>query len=247
MKIIFSLFTILFSASSFAGSSVDQAVLKAGIRADDSFFEKIDKALKLLNEQRYFYPKSTVGTAPSPGGNSYELDSTRTAEQILEQKIGGSCGSSALAFAAILKASGIPSEKIRIVPAVLNRDLAEICPQTGKRRVHPSGNGASGHVFVALQFPDNKWQLINSIDGSVNYERAEWYAPKEVQRLIKTRLAVPLAAYRKLPADIYSSGLTVFQSWSLDEVPIHTFDQRFDLIASGKLGANSAICRFTAP
>lgn len=248
MKIICFIFASFFSTAAFGLSAIEKAVSDAGIQQTDTLEAKIDKALWLLNEKRYFYPEKPIGKLPPPLDIPYQLDSMRTPEQILEQKVGGSCGSSALAFAAILKASGVASKDIQIVNSVVNKDLAIICPKAGLPRVQNPQSGAPGHVFVAIRFPNNKWKIINSIDGSRNYERADWYAPDEVQRRIKIQaLEVPRAAFKELPDSIFGSGLTVFQSWSLDEVRMHTYEQRYDLIASGNVKQSPAICRFTAP
>jgi len=248
MKIASFILVNILSMSAFGLSAIEKAVSDADIKQNDSLETKIDKALWLLNEKRYFNPEKTVGKLPPPFDVPYQLDSMRTPEQILKQKLGGSCGSSALAFAAVLKASGVDSKDIQIVNSVVNKDLAIICPKAGLPRVQNARSGAPGHVFVAIRFPDGKWKVINSIGGSRNYERADWYSPEEVQRRIKFEaLAVPRAAFKKLPATTYGSGLTVFQSESLDEVPMHSFEQRYDLIASGNLKQSPAICRFTAP
>lgn len=246
-RVLFALIFI-FSTSAFGISATEKAVLAAGIKKNDSLETKIDKALWLLNEKRYFYPEKPISNLPPPLDIPYHLDSMRIPEQILAQKIGGSCGSSALAFAAILNLSGVDSKNIQIVNSVVNKDLAIICPNPGSVRVQNPRSGAPGHVFVAIRFSDGNWKIINSIGGSKYYERADWLPPDEVQRRIKFEaIAIPSAAYKKLPANTYGSGLTVFQSWSLEEVPLHTFEQRFDLIASGNLQQSLGICRFTAP
>ncbi len=248
MSIFFFVLVSIFTMSAFGLSAIDKAVSAAGIRQSDSLETKIDKALWLLNEKRYFYPEKTPGKLPPPFDVPYQLDSMRTPEQILEQKLGGSCGSSALAFAAMLKASGVPSKDIQIVNSVVNKDLAIICPKAGAPRVQNAQSGASGHVFVAIRFPNEKWKIIDSIDGSRNYERADWYPPEQIQQRMKSEaIEIPQSAFKKLPPSTYGSGLTVFQSWSLEEVPMHTYEQRYDLIASGDLKQSPAICRFTAP
>lgn len=241
MKIIILL--MLLSISTQASTAVNEAVKAAEIKRTDSLEVKVDKTLRLLNEERYFNPKTSYSKW---AGHPYELDSMRSPEQILGQKIGGSCGSSALAFAAILNVSGLEMKKIRIVAAVVNDDLALICPNPGQPRSN-SYKSASGHVFVALEFPNKTWQIIDSIGGSRNYARAPWFPPREVERLVKKGLQVPRAVFKDLPVETYGSGLTVFQSWKLDQVPLHTWEQRFDLIATGKISADSSICRFTAP
>lgn len=247
MTYFLALLISLFCNSAQAGIAIDKAFLESGIKSSDSLETKIDKALFLLNEQRYFYSKSN--SIPSEYKNTpYHLDSMRTPEQILEQRIGGFCGSSALAFAALLAASGVNQDDIQIVASVVNKDLSIICPIAGKPRILNAQSGAPGHVFVALRFTNNEWKIINSIDGSKTYERAPWFNPKEVQLKIKAGpLAVPQKAFASLPKNTFGTGLTVFQSWSLSQVPIHSYEQRYDLIASGKAETPPAICRFTSP
>ena len=248
MKTLFIVLTSFFSFTAFGISAIDQAVLDAGILKTDSLETKIDKTLYLLNEKSYFAPKGSLDNSKAQEETPYHLDSLRTAEQILAQKRGGSCGSSALAFAAILNASGVETKDIQIVNSVVNKDLKIICPTAGKPRVQNPLSGAPGHVFVAIRFSNNKWKVINSIDGSKYYERAAWYSPEVVKKKIQTSaLEIPRPAFTKLPKETYASGLTVFQTWSLDEVQLHTFEQRYDLIASGNLTQSPTICRFTSP
>lgn len=248
MKLIWIVSITFFCNAVFALSAIDQAVTDAGIKQNDSLEVKIDKALWLLNENRYFYPKEPIQKLPAPFDEPYHLDSLRTPEQILGQKIGGSCGSSALAFAAILKSSGVDQKNIQIVNAVVNDSLKIICPTAKKPRVLNAKTGAQGHVFVALRFSDGKWKIIDPVGGSRNYARADWFSPDEVKNRIKTEaIPVPAAAFKNLPTETYSSGLTVFQSWFLNEVSLHTFEQRYDLIAAGDSKKSPSICRFTAP
>lgn len=244
-RLFIAIFT---SIPAFCTTAVEKAVFDAGIKPFDTIEAKIDKALWRLNEKRYFFPEKPIGDLPAPFDVPYQLDSMRTPEQILGAKIGGSCGSSALAFAAILKASGVESDDIQIVASVVNRDLAIICPIPGKPRVQNAESGVPGHVFVAIRFPNGKWKIVNPIDGSRSYEKADWFSPTEIQHRIKNvALAIPRKAFEKLPTVTFGSGLTVFQSWRLEEVPRHSFQQRYDLIASGRLARSPAICRFTAP
>lgn len=248
MRAAIVIFVSILSTTAFGESAIEKAVSVATIKKNDSLEIKLDKILWLLNEKRYFYPEKPIEMLAPPFDVPYHLDSMRSPEQILEQKVGGSCGSSAIVFAAILEASGVNSKNIQVVASVVNKDLSIICPVPGKSRRQKTQNGASGHVFVALNFPNGKWKIINPIDGSRFYERADWYTPEEVQRRIKFEaVAIPQSVFKKLPAARYGSGLTVFQSWSLGEVPIHTFEQRYDLIASGNLKQSPAICRFTSP
>jgi hypothetical protein len=248
MKLVLALSSLILSTSVFGLSAIEKTLIASGIKNTDSLTVKIDKALWILNEKLYFYPEKPVTNLPPPFDLPYHLDSLRTPEQILGEKRGGSCGSSALAFAEVLRSSGVDSKDIQIVNSVVNKDLAIICPKKGEPRVKSPQSGAPGHVFVAVKFPDEKWVIINSIDGSRNYERADWFSPEEVQKRMKVEaLAIPVSAFKSLPSITYGSGLTTFQSWSLDEVPQHTYEQRYDLIASGKVTPSPATCRFTSP
>lgn len=241
MRLFLILLIYMFSNTAFAISSVEEAFLQAGIKTTDTLETKIDKTLSLLNEKHYFTPNSNIKIPPQYSSNRYHLDSLRTPEEILSQKIGGYCGSKALAFAAILNFSGISLDDIQIVESVLNDDLRLICPKVGKARESHPRTGAAGHVFVAIRFPQNKWIIINTIDRPKTYERADWYSPTDIKnKIINQAVAIPREAYKELPPN-YNSGLTVFQSWALSEVPIHTFEQRLDLIASGTINQTPGI------
>ena len=110
-------------------SPVQEAVILGHIQSSDSLEVKIDKALALLNERGYFQDQTKSSLISPATTNSlsyektYERDSLRTPDEILAQKQGGSSGSSALAFAAILKESQVDEAKIQIVPAVINSEL----------------------------------------------------------------------------------------------------------------------------
>ncbi len=58
----------------------------------------------------------------------------RTPEEILSQKVGGLCGSSERALAAMLIASDVLEDYIQIVESVVNQDLKVICPKAGQPR-----------------------------------------------------------------------------------------------------------------
>jgi hypothetical protein len=237
-----SLSLLLIVTAACATSAVQKAKVQAQISLSDPLETKVNKTLFLLNEQRYFYPQDLPPKLHPPFDVPYNLDSLRSPEQILAQKIGGSCGSTALAFAAILINAGVPDADVRVVPAVVNRDLGIICPRAGSPRVDHPRSGASGHVFVAVRFPNGQWRLINPIDGSKTYGSAPWMDPDEIQKqMAQGPVLVPTEAYQTLPKDTYGSGLTVFQSWTLRQVPRHNFEQRFDLIASGRLNPQNPL------
>ncbi len=245
------LLPLLFSLN-VSATAVEVAVTSAKIKRSDSLEAKIDKALWLLNEQRFFYPTGSPPKLDPPFDIPYHLDSLRSPEEILSQKVGGSCGSSARAFAAMLISAGVEERDIQVVESVVNRDLKIICPRAKYPRLDNPRAGAKGHSFVAIHFPGGKWKIINPIDGSQRYGRADWYDPQDLQRrLNQGPVAIPAAAFERLPRETYGDGLTAFQSWILKDAPVHTFAQRFDLIASGRIGGpedqSVKICRFTSP
>jgi hypothetical protein len=96
----------------------------------------------------------------------YELDSMRSPEQMVSERIGGYCGTAALSFAALLASSGIPKSDIRIVTAVNSDELPKICPGKAGDPKNPNYHGgASGHVFVMLRMNPNdekSWSVINT-------------------------------------------------------------------------------------
>ena len=51
----------------------------------------------------------------------------------------------------------------------------------------------------------------------------------------KSPVQIPFSMYKKFPPELRSLPMVVFRSWSPDDVPLHTFDQRLDLIASGEM------------
>jgi hypothetical protein len=252
---LFKISFLLLFICACSNSPVQEAAILGHIKKSDSLEKKIDKTLALLNEHRYFQPKQRQTRLSPPFDNPYHLDSLRTADEILSQKVGGSCGSTALSFAAILNESGVDEKDIQLVAAVLNPDLKAICPQAGQPRAEHPDTGARGHVFVALRFSDGKWKIINTTDGSVRYGRADWLDPEALKEKMKQQpVEIPHEAFQSLPYKTYEPGLTAFQTWSLQEFPKHNFEQRFDLIASGRANLDNSAqdssvrrCRFTAP
>jgi hypothetical protein len=47
--------------------------------------------------------------------------------------------------------------------------------------------------------------------------------------------------YDKFPANLRTLPMVVFRSWQAEQVPLHTFDDRLDMIASG---GTSKVCRY---
>jgi hypothetical protein len=233
-------------------SIVDQAVSAAQILATDTLEEKVQKTLKLINQARYYYPKGRTKPLGPPFDNPYHLESMRTAEQILEQKVGGFSANAALVFSAMLMKAGVKSDDLQIVATVNAPDLETICPAAHRPRSENPDTGADGHVFVAVKFSPDEWRLINTIDGP-NYESVTWVAPKILARKMRRGpVQIPYSVYKKFGPAFNSIPLVVFRSWAPDQVPLHTFDQRLDLIASGNIAVGNhpkdknKICRYGA-
>ncbi len=229
--------------------AVVQANKAAGFSESDSIRTRIEKSLKLLNEQHYFFP--TEG----PPQGEYELDSARTPDQILEQKVGGGCGSSALSIAAMLIKSGIPSANVRLIGTVVTDEIKAICPKEGRavaRKQTPFS--LSGHVFVAYKDEQGHWFLVNATSVSNPAEIIPWMSPSELANQMNRPVQIPTSAYRSLlshlqlshsnVASVFQSGMTVFASWKLEEYPKHQFKDRYNLIASGTL--DNEVCRYGA-
>lgn len=233
---------VLFAASAWAGPALDAAVAKAGLRPSDPLQIKIEKTLRLLVNGQYFDPHGTPENLPPPFDEKYHLDSLRTPDEILTQKIGGYCNNYALVFSAMLQRAGVPAGEMRVVAAVNDEDLAEICPKAGAPRAENPRTGASGHVFVAVKEESGKWRLLNTVGGANTHQSAPWPKPSVVEaRMRRGPVAIPgEAAHGKA-----YKPMTVFAAWPAGEQPRHTFEQRLNLIASGTL--DGKLCRYGAP
>ena len=230
------------------GDAVDDALAATGIQGADSLDQKTAKALKLLNDQHYFYSKASSLPKSPPFDLEYHLDSLRTPREILSQKIGGGCGSSALAFAAILEKSGVRAENIRIVASVVNGDYGAICRKKPSPRFDNPQTSADGHVFVMIRFADNNWYLINTTELSGSYKKVKVPDPVTLrEQMSKGPVPVPREAYQQLLAipsvkALYEPGMIIFQIWKTSDYPKHTFEDRLNLIASGSVGERR--CRY---
>ncbi|MDE2140804.1 MAG: hypothetical protein KGL74_03690 [Elusimicrobia bacterium] len=232
-------FAVLLSAAAWAGPALDAAVAKAGLRPSDPLEIKVEKTLGLLVNRHYFAPHGTPDHLPPPYDQRYHLDSLRTPEQVLTQKIGGYCNNYALVFSAMLERAGVRPEEMRIVAAVENDDLALICPKAGAARVEHPRTGASGHVFVAVKGDSGRWRLINTVGGAKSHQWAPWPEPSDVEaRMRSGPVEVPRQAAHGAPY----KPMTVFAVWRADEEPLHTFEQRLNLIANGTL--DGTLCRY---
>lgn len=203
---------------------------------------KIEKTLGLLVNRHYFAPQGTPEHLPPPYDQRYHLDSLRTTEQILSQKIGGYCNNYALVFSSMLMSSGVPADEMRVVAAVNDDDLARICPAAGAPRVEHPRTGASGHVFVAVKEPSGRWRLLNTVGGAKSHQSAPWPEPSVIEERMRAgRVSVPEAAAHGAPY----KPMTVFAVWTAGEEPRHTFEQRLNLVASGTL--DGKLCRYGPP
>jgi hypothetical protein len=230
---------VLLAGAAWAGPALDAAVAKADLRPTDPLEVKIEKTLGLLVNGYYFAPHGTPEKLPPPYDEKYHLDSLRTPEQILEQKIGGYCNNLALVFSAMLEKAGVPRDGMRIVAAVNDDDLGRICPKAGAPRAEHPRTGASGHVFVAVKGDSGRWRLINTVGGAKNHQWAFWPEPSVVEaRMSSGPLPVPGKAAHGSPY----KPMTVFAVWRAGDEPLHTFEQRLNLIASGTL--DGKLCRY---
>lgn len=230
---------VLLASAAWAGPALDAAVAKADLHPSDPLEVKIQKTLGLLVNQQYFAPHGTPDHLPPPYDERYHLDSLRTVEQILTQKIGGYCNNYALVFSAMLGRAGVRPDDMRIVAAVNDDDLARICPAAGAPRAEHPNSGASGHVFVAVKGDSGRWRLVNTVGGEKSHQWAPWSKPADVEAQMRSGpLAVPSKAAHGTPY----KPMTVFAVWRSDAEPLHTFEQRLNLIASGTL--DGKLCRY---
>jgi hypothetical protein len=230
---------VLLAGAAWAGPALDAAVAKADLRVSDPLEVKIEKTLALIVNGQYFAPNGTPENLPPPYDQRYHLDSLRTPEQILEQKIGGYCNNFALVFSAMLEKAGVPRDDMRIVAAVDDDDLAKICPKAGAPRAEHPHTGASGHVFVAVKGDSGRWRLINTVSPVKSHQSAPWPEPAVVEKKMS---AGPLPVPEKAAHGAPYQPMTVFAVWREGDEPLHTFEQRLNLIASGTL--EGKICRY---
>jgi hypothetical protein len=127
---------------------------------------------------------------PSTGSWSYQLDSLRSPSDMLEQRVGGSCGSMALVTAQALVDAGLSPAKLRIVSAVTTSELRALCEgRKNQPRNDSYRGGAQGHVFLMLQGEDGTWRLVNTTYGPQS----------EARRAADPRAGNPQAAYLQEP------------------------------------------------
>jgi hypothetical protein len=177
-----------------ASESVDRALTASTAKRSDALSTKVALLLHLLNDENYLYEsspdparqytaefKSTPrekaiklldGYSKNSSGAKfapYDLDSARTADEMLAQRIGGSCGTQARVFAELLRGLGVDDNDMRIVSAVVVDDYAALCPGGRGAKINSKyRGGASGHVLVLLKAHE-KWVLINTTAAPYDY------------------------------------------------------------------------------
>ncbi len=190
-------------ATASSASAIEIAIRAAGVERHESLETKVALLLHLLNDSGYLFESSpdpnrryaTFSTTPKAEAERlikkyseessgapfapYDLDSARTTEEMLRQRIGGECGTHARAFAELISHLGVPQSNLRIVSAVRDEDYRGICP-LGRGSVLDSKYGdASGHVFVLLK-ASKKWKLVNTtsapLEEKVGPQAAEMQA-----------------------------------------------------------------------
>jgi hypothetical protein len=224
--------SLAYAGPTTAGPAAYRALGLAGISAGDSLPTRIRKILHLLIDRNYLGAHADM---------PYELDSERTAEQVLSQHQGGACGSAAMAIAAILEASGVPDDSIRLVGTVTNHSYAVTCRKQGEPRVADSAGDGDGHIFVMVKKGSNQWILVDTTAREADYESAPIAGPATLRAaMARGPVPVPEAAYASIRAvpqlkDSFGTGLTLFALWKPSRYPIHSWADRLDLIASGTM------------
>lgn len=234
------------------------AALKAtGIADSDSIRTRSLKILKLINDQGYFERRD--GKPPQLPADPYEHDSLRSPQQVLCDQNSGFCNSRARVTAAILKASGVPEENLRIVSAVVNTEYPKICQVKGQDRVAKPQTGASGHVYVLVKESNpnerpERWVLIDTSLASRNETMTAFIPGDELDTLIRDQpVAIPKELSETMATQIpesetelrrmYLSGMTIFHSSKPNAYRPHRMQDRYDLIASGEIGNKR--CRYS--
>jgi len=166
---------------------INQTLKDAKVSASDSIQVKINKILHLLNDSPYLsesnpspqfrdYAKFKAtpfskansllrqyGEKGSGGDiyNPYDLNSMRTPEEMISQKIGGGCQTQARVIAHLLTTLGVAPDEVRIVSTVSDDEYFHICPQGAGHPRNRAYGGSQGHAFVLLKMGTG-WKLINS-------------------------------------------------------------------------------------
>src|SRR5665213_900692 len=171
---------LTFFSSAEARTSVDLAIDASRASRSDSLETKVALLLHLLNDEGYLYEScpdpifkrsahfrtTTRDNAEHLFANykknssgTYDLDSNRTPEEMLNQRIGGSCGTEARVFAYLLENLGVASQDLRVVSAVCTEEYVKMCPLgRGSNLNKDYRGGAPGHVFVLLK-DGPRWRL----------------------------------------------------------------------------------------
>lgn len=205
-------FLLFFPLGAFA-SSVESAIKESTALPSDSVETKVALFLHLLNDEVYLsesspdpqfkdfakfsstsysdslklmekYRKESSGAPYAP----YDLDSNRTVQEMISQRIGGACGTHAQVVAELLKKTGIPSEDLRIVSAVTVDDYNRMCPGGKGTSLNPNyRGGASGHVFVQVKVK-GQWKLINTTYAPLLSRKSA--RAEELQKVYQSRVQI---------------------------------------------------------
>jgi hypothetical protein len=193
--------------------------------------------------------RNTAGQASNP---TYDFDATRSPAEALSAGLGGQCNTIAKAIAYELIQSGIPDGDIRIVSAVNNSSLDRLCRgQRGKAARAAANDGLSGHVFVLIK-SEGTWFLVNSTTipgsppaqpfGPLGLELTPFMDPMELDAAMKKGpVQIPKSITETL-LPTHFGAMTIFHSSKLSEHPLHNFEARRNLIASGQV--DSTPCRY---
>jgi hypothetical protein len=305
----------------FVETAIDLAARSSGVNKSDTDVSKAVLLLHLLNDSPYLsesspdpkfkgyarfsatsfseasrlmrrYSMKSSGAPFAP----YDLDSNRTPKEMLEQRIGGSCGTHARVFAELALNLGVPKNDIKIVSAVSNDEYALMCPNgMGSKIDKLYRGGASGHVFVLMKV-SGEWKLVNTTYSPYDIktgpraaeiqelkrrhrtaassedlskvkadslqfmrglniseiEAASFDEPTKLQKGLVAGLPISVPEFQSLPESIPGRfgpiqfrKMTVFDISEPDKYLNHSWNDRYNLIASGK--RESDTCRFTLP
>lgn len=214
-------------------------------RADSNHLELLSKILGPAKVQLF---RNLHGQKMKP---TYEFDVGRTPEKALEEGVGGACNTQARVAALELMKNGAPAEDLRIVSAVNDSSLDQLC--LGKKNAMSSetDDGLAGHVFLLLKSNSN-WYLVNTTTvpnappdkrfGKLGLEYIQFLSPGALDDKMKAGpVSIPNEVIGTLPSDIFGP-MTIFSSVRPDQYPLHDFSGRRRLVASGTL--SSAVCRY---
>lgn len=275
-----------------------QLAQRAGITSKDSYTERAAKFLPVMNNwlhrydpntprpldkvdeprvkalyKRYNVPFNNSGR-PTLDFTPYNLDSKRTAREMLTEQIGGSCGTHGLSMLEVLKMSGVKPEDMRLIGAVDQCAYRTLCPSKGADRLRPEDDSrtkrtqpaancpresvsASGHVFISYK-ENGKWWMFDSAascrpspsgDSTDCFQKIEVPDPDRTSQEMSDGkpwiIPNQFRSLQSIPEPGVKRALTemvAFRVWKYGEYPVHSFLERYDMVASGETGNTK--CRF---